>query len=470
MPEDTLAELTATELLRGFRRRELSPVEATRAALERIERYDPKLNAYCLVDPEAALAEAREAEDRWRRGEPRGLVDGVPVAIKDILLTRGWPTRRGSLAVDAAQRWDEDAPCVARLREHGAVLLGKTTTPEYGWKAVTDSPLTGITRNPWDPHTTPGGSSGGSAVAAATGMGALAVGTDAGGSIRIPGAFTGVFGFKPSFGRVPAAPPSPFGDLAHVGPMTRSVTDAALMLTVMAEPDSRDWQALPYDARDYRVGLEDGLRGLRVAFSPDLGYAAVAPEVAQRVEQAVGVLEALGAHVERADPGFESPHEVFLAYWYAGAARLVQGFSQAQRAQLDPGLAELAERGARLELLDFLQAASRRAALGQLMGRFHQRYDLLVTPMLPCVAFAAGQNLPDPARQARWPDWTPFSYPFNLTGQPAASVPCGITPASLPVGLQMVGPRHRDARVLRACRAFESACPFLRPDLSRLDG
>ncbi|HEY5636358.1 MAG TPA: amidase family protein, partial [Burkholderiales bacterium] len=268
-----LCALSATELVAAYRAKTVSPVEATRDALERIAKLNPKLNCFNLVDEKGALAAARESEARWRKGAPMGLLDGVPTSIKDIILTKGWPTLRGSKTVDPKGPWNDDAPAVARLREHGAVLLGKTTTPEFGWKGVTDSPLTGITRNPWDPTKTPGGSSGGSAAAVASGMGALTVGTDGGGSIRIPCAFTGLFGLKPSFGRVPAWPLSPFGTVAHLGPMTRTVADAALMLNVLALPDARDWHALPYDGRDYRVGLEDGVRGLRIAYSPALGYA-----------------------------------------------------------------------------------------------------------------------------------------------------------------------------------------------------
>src|SRR3982751_6240485 len=241
-----LCGITACELLDGYRKHELSPVEVTRAVLERIEKVNPALNAFCLVS-DRALDEAKASEERWMRGQPRGLLDGVPVSIKDIILTRGWPTLRGSKTVDAKGPWNDDAPVTARLREHGAVLIGKTTTPEFGWKGVTDSPLTGITRNPWNQQKTPGGSSGGAAAAVAAGMGPLAVGTDGGGSIRIPCSFTGLFGIKPSFGRVPAWPLSPFGTVAHVGPMTRSVADAALLLNVLALADARDWHSLPFE-------------------------------------------------------------------------------------------------------------------------------------------------------------------------------------------------------------------------------
>src|SRR5579883_3373578 len=232
MPSDSdIAFLSATELVEAYRRKSLSPVEVTKAILARIDRLEPKINAFVMVAHESALAEARASEARWMKGAPMGLVDGVPTTVKDILLTKGWPTLRGSTLIKRDQPWEEDAPTVARLREHGAVLLGKTTTPEFGWKAIGDSPLTGVTRNPWNLAHTPGGSSAGAAAAVAAGIAPLAVGTDGGGSIRIPGSFSGIFGIKPTFGRVPAYPPSYFGTVAHVGPMTRTVSDAALMLT-----------------------------------------------------------------------------------------------------------------------------------------------------------------------------------------------------------------------------------------------
>jgi len=462
-----IARLSATELLALYRRRALSPVEAARAALERIAACDGAVNAFCLVDEEAALAAARASEERWRRGRPLGPVDGVPATIKDLVLTRGWPTLRGSRAVERDQPWEEDAPPAARLREGGAVLLGKTTTPEFGWKAVTDSPLTGITRNPWDTRMTPGGSSGGAAAACALGMGALHLGTDAGGSIRIPSGLTGVFGMKPSFGRVPTYPPNPNAPLAHAGPMTRTVGDAALMLTVLSRPDPRDWFALPFEERDYRVGLEGGVAGLRVAFCPAPGGEEVDPEIAARVASAAEVFSDLGARVEEADPGLEGARETFRAIYFAAAATLVGSLPKEKRALLDPGLLELAGEGAAIPLADFIRASVlERAAIGRRMRLFHETYDLLLTPMLPIPAFPAGRNAPGEGR-GPWVAWTPFSYPFNLTGQPACSCPCGLTSGGLPAGLQIVGPPHGDALVLRAARAFESARPFPMPEAPR---
>ena len=463
LPSQDIAMLSATELIAQYRRKQLSPVEAVEAALHRIDSHDGVVNAFRLVDAGAAMAAAKTSEQRWMQGEPQGLVDGIPTTIKDLVLARGWSTLRGSRTTDENQTWDEDAPATARLREHGAVILGKTTTPEYGWKGVTDSPLTGITRNPWNTGRTPGGSSGGAAVAAALGMGALHVGTDGGGSVRIPAGFTGIFGHKPSFGRVPAYPPSAFPNLSHVGPMTRTVGDATLMLNVLSLSDARDWSALPYDGRDYRVGLEDGIAGLRIAFSLTLGFADVDPSVEGPVREAVSRLSDLGAVVEELDPGFESPRRTFLTFWYNGAARMLANFTDAQRKLVDPGLLHVVEMGAETKLADYQQATADRIALGQHMKRFHQTYDLLVTPTLPIPAFDAGVDFPSKDSYARWADWTPFTYPFNLTQQPACSVPCGFTSDGLPVGLQIVGPMFEDALVLRAARAFESAQPFKMP-------
>jgi aspartyl-tRNA(Asn)/glutamyl-tRNA(Gln) amidotransferase subunit A len=460
-----LCALTATELMDAFRRKTLSPVDVTAAVLKRIEALNPVLNAFNLVAAEEALQQAKASEARWLAGQPKGLLDGVPASVKDIILTKGWPTLRGSKTIDPKGPWNDDAPATARLREHGAVLLGKTTTPEFGWKGVCDSPLTGITRNPWNTAKTPGGSSGGAAAAVASGMGPLAVGTDGGGSIRIPCSFTGLFGIKASFGRVPAWPLSPFGTVAHVGPMTRSVADAALMLNVLALPDARDWHALPYEPRDWRTGLEQGVADLRIAYSPNLGYAKVDAEIASIVRKAVSVFEDLGARVEEKNPGFENPEQLFVTHWFSGAAFLLKGIPKDKHKLIDPGLLEVASQGEKITAHELLDAQLKRGALGTHMNLFHRDYDLLVTPTLSIAAFDAGKEVADKMLQDRWTDWTPFTFPFNLTQQPAASIPCGLTKAGLPVGLHLVGPRYADALVLRAARAFESAVPLKMPNL-----
>jgi aspartyl-tRNA(Asn)/glutamyl-tRNA(Gln) amidotransferase subunit A len=453
-----LTELTAVQLLDGYREGEFSPVDATRATLERAERIQPEVNAFVRLTADAALAQAGESAERWRRGAPAGLLDGVPVTVKDILLMRGAPALKGSKTISEKGSWDEDAPSVARLRAHGAVFLGKTTTPEFGWKGVTDSPLSGVTRNPVDPTRTAGGSSGGAAAAVALGAGPLALGTDGGGSVRIPAAFCGIFGLKPTYGRVPLYPASAFGTLAHVGPMTRDAADAALLLDVIGAPDSRDWSALPPAPGSFVSALSGGVRGLRVAYSPSFGgQVAVRPAVAAAVRRAVERLAGLGAYVEETDPDFTDPVDAFHTLWFTGAARVTQHLGPHQRELLDPGLREICGVGTRLSALDYLAAVDVRMELGRRMGRFHDAYDVLVTPTLPLTAFEAGAEVPKGSGHRRWTGWTPFTYPFNLTQQPAASVPVGTDGDGLPVGLQIVAARHRDDLVLRAAHALYEA-------------
>ncbi|MEV0225332.1 amidase [Streptomyces sp. NPDC050704] len=455
-----LTELTAVRLVEGYRKGEFSPVDVTRAALRRIEETEPAVNAFVRVAADQALAQARDSAERWRRGEPAGLVDGVPVSVKDILLMRGGPTLRGSRTVRADGSWNEDAPSVARLREHGAVFLGRTTTPEFGWKGVTDSPVSGVTRNPYDVSRTAGGSSGGGAAAVALGAGPLALGTDGGGSVRIPAAFCGIFALKPTYGRVPLYPASAFGTLAHVGPMTRDAADAALMMDVISGPDVRDWSGLGPAGGSFVDALAGGggLRGLRVAYSPSLGgQVAVRPGVAAAVRRGVAGLASLGAYVEEADPDFTDPVEAFHVLWFSGAARVTQGLGPQQRELLDPGLREICEQGAQYSALEYLAAVDVRMDLGRRMGRFHESYDVLVTPTIPITAFEAGPEVPHGSGHRRWTGWTPFTYPFNMTQQPAATVPVGVDEDGLPVGLQIVAARHRDDLVLRTAHALYEA-------------
>jgi aspartyl-tRNA(Asn)/glutamyl-tRNA(Gln) amidotransferase subunit A len=453
-------ELTAAELSTAFADRDLSPVEVTEAYLRRIEALDAEINAFCLVDRETSRKQAENSERRWMQCGPLSPLDGVPVAIKDLLLTKGWPTRRGSLSVDPKAPWTDDAPSVARLREAGAVLIGKTTTPEFGWKGTTDSPLTGITRNPWNNTKTPGGSSGGSAAALAARFAPLALGTDGGGSIRIPAGFSGVFGLKPSFGRVPAWPLSPFGTVAHVGPMSRTVLDGAMLLNVIAKPDARDWHALPYEPTDYTAELESGVRGKRIAFSPRLGHAQrIVPEVEALVGAAAKRFEELGAHVEQIDPPGDDMIETFRTLWWAGAAFLLRDLPAEKEAQLDPGLRQMAEEGARIPLTQYLAANMARGAYGSAMRQFMTRYEFLLTPALATPAFDAGALSPVDEDGNAWMNWTPFTFPFNLTQQPAVSIPCGFTADGLPVGLQIVGRMFDDAGVLTAAAEYERADP-----------
>jgi aspartyl-tRNA(Asn)/glutamyl-tRNA(Gln) amidotransferase subunit A len=461
-----LMAMTAVELAQLFEEGDASPVEVAQATLDQIERHNATLNCVCLVDPDTTLEMARASEARWHNGEPNSAIDGVPVTIKDLTLTKGWPTLRGSKTTDPKGPWDEDAPVTARLREAGAVLAGKTTTPEYGWKGVTDNPLTGITRNAWNPERTPGGSSGGAAASAGAFMGPLHQGSDAAGSIRIPAAFSGVFGHKPTFGVVPNYPlPGHIGSLANMGPLTRTVNDAVVMLNVLAQPDFRDFMSPPVHGRNYLAGLEGGVAGMRIAYSPTLGDNGWADDdVATAVAAAAKVFEELGAVVEQVDPDIPACRPLIEAIWSTADAWLVDQMGPKKAKLMDPGLLEIAEAGRKVPVTDLVGAHAARIDLGVRMARFHEDYDLLLTPQMPLEAFEAGKNFPDGRDMHEWVDWCPFTYPFNLTMQPAASVPCGFGDEGLPVAFQLVGRRYDDSTVLRAARAYEKAHPFKMPE------
>jgi aspartyl-tRNA(Asn)/glutamyl-tRNA(Gln) amidotransferase subunit A len=454
--------LSVAELLSRYQRKDLSPVEMLRAVLDQIDRHNGVVNAYCWVDRDGAMRSARDSEARWMAGVPRGLIDGVPVGIKDNLLVAGMPARFGSKLTSEAPA-THDAPAVARLREQGAIVLGKTAMPEFGWKGVTDSPLTGVTRNPWDTRKTPGGSSGGAVAAVVLGMGTIHIGTDGGGSIRIPAAFGGSYGIKPTRARVPAWPTSPLGTLAHVGCLTRSVADAAVALTIMAAPDIRDVYAWTSPAPDFHIGLDEGVQGMRLAYSPRLGYAKrVEPEVETAVTAAAQVFDELGADVNEADPELDGdPIAVWNTLWWSSFATLLQSYGERVRDVAEPGLIAAAAQGLKTSVADYIRAQLKRAELHGVFARFFERYDLLLTPTMPLPAFDVGHVVPPSGDGGEaWTDWSPFTYPFNLTQQPAASIPCGLTRNGLPIGLQIVGAIGADALVLRASRAFEEAKPF----------
>jgi aspartyl-tRNA(Asn)/glutamyl-tRNA(Gln) amidotransferase subunit A len=460
---DDMLSLSAAALTALYRSKQLSPVEVSRAALERIARLQPIYNAFVMVDEVRAIKDARASEARWRKGAPAGSVDGVPCTVKDLIVTQGWPTLRGSRTIDPKQPWTEDAPPVARMKEQGAVFLGKTTTPEFGWKGVTDSPLTGVTVNPWNRSMTPGGSSGGAAVAAALGLGTLHIATDGGGSIRIPAGFCGLFGFKPTFGIVPVHPHSPAGTLWHQGPIVRTVEDAALMLNVIARPDARDWYQAPALNIDYSAGLNDGVKGLRIGYSRTLGYARVDPDVAEKVERGARLFEGLGATVEDIDLKLDDPIAIMQPLWAVALALAIEPMNEKQRALLDPPLLALAQSGFGVDALAYRKLERAREAFARKMCLLHQTYDLLLTPQLAVTAFEAGHEVPPGSRRTRWWEWSPFTYPFNLSQQPAAAVPCGFTDQGLPVSMQLVGNKFADALVLRAARAYEQAQPFIMP-------
>ena len=457
------ALMSAEDLLAHFARRSLSPIEVLQAVTERVARLNPGLNAFAVMHP-GALEAAGESEARWQAGRPIGLLDGVPTTVKDLVDIAGLPTRRGSRLSDPTPA-QMDAPLVMGLRQAGAVIIGKTTTTEFGWKSPGDCPLHGITRNPWSTRHSPGGSSSGAGAAAAAAFGPLHVGTDAGGSVRIPAAWCGVVGLKPTFGRIPQWPLGAFAPVAVAGPLTRTVRDCALMFSAMARFDLRDPFCLPDDARDWRDGIEDGVSGLRVAVLRRPGFdAPVDWEGIAAVEQAASLLMQAGAEVEEADPGLPDMREIFSRVWGVALSRLVRSFPETRRHMLDPGLLEVEAANAGASALDMIEYEAQRIAAANAMARFHLRYDLVLCPTVPNPPPLADAPTVNPV-DALWTQWAPWTCAFNLTRQPAISVPMGFAQSGLPRSVQLAAALYRDDLVLRAARALEVAQPFALPDL-----
>ncbi len=462
MPETDLNWLSATEQAALIRRKKVSPVEIVDALLTRIDKVNPRLNAFVLINADAARREAKSAERAvGKRGARLGPLHGVPFGVKDLVVTRGVRTTFGTpLYRDNVP--GEDAPIVERLRAAGGIMVGKTNTPTFGWIGATHNLIFGPTRNPWHLDRTPGGSSGGASAAAAAGLGALHVGTDGGGSIRIPASFAGIYGFKASYGRIPLHPPSGAWSLSHVGPMTRTVADAALMLDVCAGPDERDPYSLPADGARFSRGLGGTLAGLRVAYTDDLGFAEVVdPEVSAVCARAAKAFRELGCRVDEVQPKWPSMMECWEQIFCGGIATRMAPYLD-QRDLVDPGLLRLIEATLKNPPTRYVQAWFDRLNWWQHPRAFFERYDLLLTPTIACPPFKVGLDTPGAiaGRAVSFYGWIPFTPAFNLTGQPAASVPCGFTKDGLPIGLQIVGRRFADTLVLRASAAFERARPW----------
>jgi aspartyl-tRNA(Asn)/glutamyl-tRNA(Gln) amidotransferase subunit A len=458
MPATDAALLTAEEMLALYAARRLSPVEVLQSVTERVARLNPGLNAFAVMNP-GALAAAAESAGRWRAGRPIGPLDGVPVTVKDLVDVAGFPTRRGSRTTDPAAVTD-DAPLVLGLKAAGAVIVGKTTTTEFGWKSPGDCPLHGITRNPWNLMHSTGGSSAGAGAAGAAGFGPLHVGTDAGGSVRIPAAWCGLVGLKPSYGRVPQWPASAFASVACAGPMTRTVGDTALMLSAMARYDLRDPFCLPDDPRDWRAGLEAGVTGLRVGVLSNPGFAApVDADGIRAVERAAAILAEAGAMVEQAAPDLPDTSAVFSRVWGAALARLVAATPEQLRGLLDPGIREVADTLGGMSAIAFMEAEATRALTAHTMSRLHQGFDLVLCPTVPGPPPLADAPTVDPVR-ALWTAWAPWTFLFNISRQPAISVPLGIRSDALPNAAQIAAAQYRDDLVLRAARVIELAGPF----------
>ncbi|MGZ2487180.1 aspartyl-tRNA(Asn)/glutamyl-tRNA(Gln) amidotransferase subunit A [Rhizobium pisi] len=448
-----LCKLDAEILSQLYASGELSPVEVAGAALERAESVQSEFNAFSSIDYEGAMAAARASEARWRRGMPLSAVDGIPTTIKDIVWVKDWIVRFGSKTT-SQRPLVEDAPSVALLRAAGGIFIGQTTSPEFAWKPVTDSPLRGVTRNPWDPTKTPGGSSGGAAVAAATGAGVFHLGTDGGGSIRIPASFTGIVGFKPTFGRVPNFPPSGFFSVSHTGPMSRSVTDAFHMLAAMSGRDLRDWTQNPEGLPAAKLSMIH-LHSLKVGFWSEPPVGKLDAQVMVAVRRIVEQLVSHGASVEEFVLPVDDVLDLFNHHWLAGAALRYSTMTDEVREDMDPGLRAAAELGLRFSAVELLAAHVKRAHFGAAMDAALMKFDVIISPATAYLPFEVGLNEPPSSNAKSWTEWSGFSYPLNLTGQPACVLPCGLSDTNLPIGLQIIGPRGADGHVLSVAKAIE---------------
>ena len=468
--ENDICRMDAVTLANHIRAKELSPVEVVEAVLARTEKLEPLLHAFCTPTPDLAKETAKRIEQALMAGEEVGPLAGVPVGIKDLVCTQGILTVSGSFAYEDFVP-EEDDVSVERLKKAGAIILGKTNVPEFGYSGTGHNPVFETTRNPWNTNLTPGGSSAGSGAAVATGMGPFAIGSDGGGSIRIPAAHSGIYGIKASMGRVPLYPcsrderypgVSSWEGLEHIGPMSRTVADSALMLSVITGPDDRDRHSLPAADFDWMECVKGDLRGLKVAYSPDWGYAPVDSEVRRVVGEAVSVFERdLGCVVEEAHPGWEDPRD---AFWGLVALESdlqgMRALADQYEGRMSPNLVAFLRRPWTAE--DLTNAVIARKAVVNKMWKFMRKYDLLLTPTLAHPPFPVHMQGPEKieGRMVESFQWTPFTYPINMTGQPAASIPAGWTEDGLPVGLQIIGRHLDDPMVLRASAAFEAAKPW----------
>lgn len=464
---DGIAYETALELRSAIAGKELSAVEVVGEAIERMEALEPTLNAFVTPTPEMALEAAREADEKLARGEEPGPLHGLPISVKDLINVGGVRTTFGSRLM-AENVAGADAPSVERVRAAGACVVGKTTTTEFGCKGGGgDSPLTGVTRNAWDTMKTTGGSSAGAATSVAGGVTPLALGTDGGGSIRIPASFCGVFGMKAHFGRVPVFPTSATPTLAHVAPMARTVRDSALLLGVVSGFDPRDPASVAAPVPDFLAACDAPVEGMRIAWSPTLGYASPSREVREITEGAARAFEALGCSVELVEEVMDDPAGLWKAEFFASAGTRLKDALRDSCDLLDPAVAEVLEGALEQTIDDYYSKVFARYELRERVRRFFEGYDLLLTPTLPVAPFGAGQNVPEELPDRSIVDWVYYTYPFNLTGNPAASIPCGFTSEGLPVGLQLVTGGHRETDLLCAAAAFEAARPWahLKPSL-----
>ncbi len=460
---------TAFELKELIANREISPVELVADVLRRQQELEPVLNCFVTCTPEIALDAARQAEKSVMAGEELGLLHGLPLSIKDLISMEGVPWTFGS-RLFAKNIGLIDAPAVARTRAAGACIIGKSTTSEFGCKGTGDSPLTGVTRNPWNLETTPGGSSAGAGASVAAGLTPFSLGTDGGGSIRIPSSLCGLFGIKAQFSRVPLFPVPATPTLAHIGPLARTVRDAALLLTVISGHDQRDPFAVAGPVPDYLGACGQSLKGMRIAWCPTFGYARSDPEVLAITEKAAHAFEQFGCRVEEvATPFGDDPIDIWRAEFYGGVGTKLKESLLASPEQLDPAVVAMLTNALKYSIEDYFTRVFERYAFRETVREFFENYDLMLSPVLPVAAFKTGHDMPPGWEDCDPVSWVYYTYPFNITGQPAASIPAGFTKSGLTVGLQMVARINSETDIFRAAATFEEAYPWAdkKPELHK---
>ena len=449
-----LYQNSVSELIKMFKDRKTNPVELVKDIIKNIKKNNPHLNAFVEYDEEKIIKQAEVSEIRWNKKNPISFLDGIPISIKDLIITKDYPTRRGSYVESLPIYSKKDAPVVRKLKKAGAIIIGKTTTPEFGHKGTTQSNRYGVTRNPWNKKLNAGGSSGGSASAVAAGLGQLSIGTDGGGSVRIPCSFCGLFGHKPTFGRIPAYPISPFGTVANIGPISRCVKDSGLLMNIIATPDKDDWYSLPNEYNNYEKNDLEQVKSLRIGITKYWGMKHFLPDLELSEEVEKGFDEAMKALRNENINLIEdekilwpnNPEKIFKIMWYSGAANLSKKINKKEFSKIDQNFQIFIERGNKFSMFEFMDAEAKRSENATYLSYFFDNYDVIIGPTMPVLAFNAENTVPTNSDDKDIFSWTPFTYPFNLTKNPASTINCGFSNSGLPVGIQVVAPHYEDKR------------------------
>ena len=458
-----LFKMSATSLIEMFKKKETNPLEVSLEVIKNLKKNNKKINAFVEYNEDKIMEQAKAAADRWDKKKTIGLLDGIPIGIKDLIITKDYPTKRGSYIESIPVKHERDAPVVSKIRSHGGVILGKTTTPEFGHKGTTQSNRYGKTINPWNLSLNAGGSSGGSSAAVASGFGPLSIGTDGGGSVRIPCSFCGLFGHKPTFGRIPAYPISPFGTVANIGPIARTVNDSAILMNVIDTPHKDDWYSLPPENIDYTKHNFENIKSLRIGVIKNFGMEKffsnlnIESEINLKIDESIKVMKNEGLQIiDNIDLDWlHNPSDIFKIMWQAGAANLSKKISKDEFSKIDKIFLGFIEKGNSYSVFDLMEAEAKRAENAVYLSHIFDEIDVIIGPTIPVEAFDAEKNVPDGWDKSDIFSWTPFTYPFNLTKHPASTINCNFTNNNLPVGLQIVAPLYKDSTCFKLAAYLE---------------